>query len=211
MVLAHGVGTRADLPVPLSYALIGGRGRRAGVLPGARPAVARAAAARRRRRPAAARPGAGAWLDSPVLTWVLRLVVLALTLLVVAVGLFGPEQPERNLAPYAFYITFWVGLVPASLLLGPVWRRVNPLRTLHAGARARSPARPRQRSACRALGYWPAAGALLVFGWLELAYPERVAAGDGRRCFLVVYGVAAAASRRCGSARSGSRAATASR
>lgn len=27
----------------------------------------------------------------------------------------------------------WVGLVPASLVLGPVWRSLNPLRALSAG------------------------------------------------------------------------------
>jgi hypothetical protein len=27
------------------------------------------------------------------------------------------------------YILFWVGLAPASVLLGPVWKLLNPLRT----------------------------------------------------------------------------------
>jgi hypothetical protein len=118
---------------------------------------------------------------------VLRLVVLALTLLVVTVALVGPPETTSNLAPYAFYITFWVGLVPASLLLGPVWRAVNPLRTLHAGlSRLTGPAPAEDRLA--SAGYWPAVAFLLAFGWLELAYPERARPGTVGT-FLVLYGV----------------------
>jgi hypothetical protein len=186
MLLAHGVGVRADLPVPLSYALIGG----AVAVLASFLALGLLWREPRLRGDAAGRPlpaGAQAVVDSPVLTWLLRAVVLALTLLVVAAGLFGPDQAGRNLAPYAFYITFWVGLVPASLLLGPVWRRVNPLRTLHAGLiRLTGPAPGGDR--LPALGYWPAAVSLLVFGWLELAYPERALPGTVA-VFLVVYAV----------------------
>jgi hypothetical protein len=186
VLLAHGVGSRADLPVPLSYALIGG----AVAVLASFLALGLLWREPRLRGDAAGRPlpaGLQPVLDSALLTWVLRVLVLALTLLVVAVGLFGPEQVGRNLAPYAFYITFWVGLVPASLLLGPVWRRVNPLRTLHAGlSRLTGPAPGADR--LPALGYWPAAFALLVFGWLELAYPDRALPATVA-VFLVIYGV----------------------
>jgi hypothetical protein len=126
-------------------------------------------------------------VDNGPLRLVLRLVVLALTLLVVAVALVGPPETTSNLAPYAFYITFWVGLVPASLLLGPVWRALNPLRTLHAGlSRLTGPAPAEDRLA--AAGYWPAVVFLLAFGWLELAYPDRARPGTVGT-FLVLYGV----------------------
>ena len=185
-VLAHGIGTRTDLPIPTSLALTGAA---AAVLVSF---VALAALWKepRLRGDEAGRPlpaGLQTVVDSPALIWLLRLVVLALALLVVAVGLFGPADPPRNLAGYAFYVTFWVGLVPASLLLGPVWRRVNPLRTLHAGlARLTGPAPGADR--VDRLGYWPAAAALLVFTWLELAYPTR---SDPRTValFLVLYAV----------------------
>jgi hypothetical protein len=187
LVLAHGVGVRADLPVPLELALVGGA---AAVL------VSFAALGllwphSRLRGERAGRPLPG-WLqaavDNPALIWVLRLVVLALTLLVVAVGLAGPPETTSNLAPYAFYITFWVGLVPLSLLLGPVWARLNPLRTLHAGLSALTGPAPAAHR-LPALGYWPAFVALLVFGWLELAYPDRARPATVG-AFLVLYGVA---------------------
>ncbi len=185
-VLAHGVGTRSDLPVPLGLALVG-----------AALAVLVSFAAlgllwptSRLRGDDAGRPLPDVvqrLVDSPVLTWLLRLLVLALTALVVVVALTGPVQPPENLGVYAFYVTFWVGLVPVSLLLGPVWRRVNPLRTLHAVLQPLAGPPPAERALDR-LGMWPAAGSLLVFAWLELAYPER-SRPTTVGLFLVVYGV----------------------
>ena len=187
IVLAHGVGGRADLPVPLGLALYGA---------GLAVVVSFLALVVLWRRPrlqgdAGGRPLPAAVqrvVDGPVLELVARAVVLALTLLVVALALFGPLSANDNLAPFVLYVTLWVGLIPASLLLGPVWAEVNPLRTLHAGlARVTGPAPAADR--LPALGYWPAALALLCFVWLELVLPERA---DPRTVgvFLVLYGVA---------------------
>ena len=73
------------------------------------------------------------------------------------------------------YVWFWVGLVPASLLLGPVWRLLNPLRTISAGLAwlAGDPGQAHARPLPPSLGYWPAAISLVVFAWLELVYPYR--------------------------------------
>ena len=187
MVLAHGVGGRTDLPVPVALALYGA---------GLAVVVSFLALVLLWRRPrlrgdAAGRPlpaPVQALVDGPVLRPVLRAVVLVATLLVVAVALFGPLNSNDNLAPYVLYVTLWVGLIPASLLLGPVWRYVNPLRTLHAGlARVTGPAPAADR--LPALGYWPAAIALLLFVWLELVLPGR-AEPRTVGVFLVLYGVA---------------------
>ncbi|NUS01573.1 MAG: hypothetical protein HOV97_03305 [Nonomuraea sp.] len=155
-LLAHGVGGRSDLPIPLFYAYAGAfaalvvsflalgllwadsrfRGDRAG----------RVIAVRVPARPAR----------------VLALLVACYTLGRLAVG---PE--EGNAGPYLVYVLFWVGLVPASLLLGPVWRGLNPFRLL--------PDRPRRPLPAR-LGYWPAAAGLLAFTWMELVAPDPAAA-----------------------------------
>jgi len=187
VLLAHGVGTRADLPIPISSAITAAAFAvlvsflALGVL-WPRP---------RLRGGAAGRPlpvAVQRVVDSRVTTAALRLAALALALLVTAVALVGPADPPANLAPYAFYVTFWVGLVPASLLLGPVWRRLNPLRTVHAVmARVTGPA-PGEDALPR-LGWWPAAVALLAYTWLELAYPGRQ---DPRHIalFLLAYSLA---------------------
>lgn len=185
-VLAHGVGSRTDLPVPLYLALYGA-GMAIVVSFLALNLLWRTSKLQGEQ---AGRPLPGAvqrLVSSPLLTWAARAVVLAATLLVVAVALVGPPSPNDNLSPYALYVTLWVGLIPASLLLGPVWAWVNPLRTLHAGLEKLTGPAP---SADRlpALGYWPAAVALLVFVWLELVLPGR-AEPRTVGVFLVVYGV----------------------
>jgi hypothetical protein len=185
-VLAHGVGSRADLPVPLSLAIYG-----AGIaVLVSFLALVLLWRTSKLRGDAAGRPlptVVQRLVDSPVLRWVLRLVVLAVTLLVVAVALLGPRNANVNLAPYALYVTFWVGLVPASLLLGPVWRAVNPLRTLHAGL-SRITGEPPAKDRLPVLGYWPAALSLVAFLWLELVLPGRGEPGTVG-VFLVLYGV----------------------
>ena len=93
---------------------------------------------------------------------------------VTVVAVAGPAEASQNLAPWVLYVTFWVGLVPASLLLGPVWRVVNPLRLLHRGLRVVLPAAP-GAGRLPALGLWPATVALFCFLWLELVYPDRAA------------------------------------
>jgi hypothetical protein len=81
-------------------------------------------------------------------------------------------MPRAIPAPTWLYVWFWVGLVPSSLLLGPVWPLLNPLRALTASIAWLS-GDPRQTFARRlpeGLGYRPAAVALFVFVWLELVY-----------------------------------------
>lgn len=187
MILAHGVGSRTDLPVPLFLALYGA---------GLAVVVSFLALVLLWRVPKLRGDAAGrplplvvqAVADAPVTRWLLRVVVLAATLLVVAVALVGPASPNDNLAAYALYVTLWVGLIPASLLLGAFWRYVNPLRTLHAGL-AKITGPPPAEGRLPSLGYWPAAVSLLVFVWLELVLPGR-AEPRTVGVFLVVYGVA---------------------
>ncbi|WP_258024661.1 hypothetical protein [Streptomyces bambusae] len=129
-VLAHGVGSSHDLPISPFYAFAGAftalfvsflglallwstsrfRGDRSGhPLPAVLQRVA----------------------DAPATRTAARALGLVAALAVLAHLLLGPDDPRRNPAPGAVYVLLWVGLVPASLLLGPVWRLLNPLRTLH--------------------------------------------------------------------------------
>ena len=174
MVLAHGIGTRADLPVPTALAAIG-----AGLV----LVISFAALAALWRRPRfsggdAGRPLPAALqrlLDAPVLRILLQAAALAAVVTVCVVGLAGPDSTVLNLAPWIFYITFWVGIVPASLLLGPVWRVLNPLRLLHTII-ARALRLDRERGMIvlpDRLGYWPATVSIAVFAWFELVYPGR--------------------------------------
>jgi hypothetical protein len=75
------------------------------------------------------------------------------------------------------YVLVWVGVVPLSVLLGPVWRRLNPLRRLHSGINRLARLDPAEgaRPLPPGLGWWPAAAGILAFSWLELVYPEATA------------------------------------
>jgi hypothetical protein len=97
-------------------------------------------------------------------------VMLLLAAAVVAHGFLGPQDDEANPAPRVLYVLLWVGVVPASLLLGPVWRSINPLRALH---RLLAPLRRRPPVPLPGLGYEPAAVGLGAVVWLELVAPGR--------------------------------------
>ena len=127
-------------------------------------------------------------VDSPLLRGLLRAVVLAATLFVVAVALVGPRESSFNLAPYAFYVTFWVGLVPAEPAAGAGLAGRQPAAHAVRRARAAQPGqRPARGSAVR-LGLWPAAVVLLAFAWLELVFPDR-AVPQTLGVVLAVHGV----------------------
>ncbi|MBM0232586.1 hypothetical protein JNW91_12360 [Micromonospora sp. STR1_7] len=169
--LAHVTGS-VDDPIPLSYALVAAcvalyasfdvlrlNGRRAA--PPERvgrplPALLRSTADQPPLRVAAALLGIGA------ATW---------TLGTLWAGPAGPDNPALG----AIFGLFWVGLVPASLLLGPVWRHLNPIRTaqtLICRTARIDPTRGRVPLPDR-LGYWPAAVGLFGFAWWELVAPAR--------------------------------------
>jgi hypothetical protein len=91
---------------------------------------------------------------------------------VAVAALFGPEGDDSPAAG-AVYVLFWVGVPLLSLLLGPVWRLLNPARGLDAVLTRATGAEPEVGvwSLPLRLGYWPAALALLAFVWMELAAP----------------------------------------
>ena len=100
--------------------------------------------------------------------------LLALGVLVYA-GLRGNTNASVNIAPVAVYIVFWVGLQAVSVLLGDVWRALNPFATLADGAawlRARAKARPISAADRGAGNQWWAVAAVFGFVWIELAFHD---------------------------------------
>jgi hypothetical protein len=189
VVYAHGIGSRQDLPIPYSY-----------VLAGAAVAVVVSFFAlgllwrtSQFRGDAAGRPLPGpvaAALDSRFFRAALRLAGLLVTGFVAVAAVAGKDN-ALNPTPGFVFVLFWVGIVPASLLFGPVWRLLNPLRTLHLGL-ARLMRVPPEEGLWPMpawLGYWPAAVALLAFTWLELVDPDRATTATPRTWFGVYAGV----------------------
>lgn len=171
-VLAHGVGSREDLPIPFSFALIGAacallvsflvllllwREPRLDPVGAGRPLPA----------------GVERALDSSLTRGALRALGLLATSYVVLAMVFGKDD-ALNPTAAAVYVLFWVGVPLLSLLLGPVWRLINPIRTLQLLLARLVRADPVAGLAPlpRWLGYWPAALSLLSFVWLELVPRE---------------------------------------
>lgn len=167
-VLAHGIGDSQDLPLPFDLVL------QAGAVAVVLSFLAVSTLWRVPREPAVRRLPErwdrllrARWWRNP-----LRVIVLALASYFVGDALFG--SVDFNPAAHALFVWLWVGLVPVSIVFGPVWRALNPLRTLHAIACRVFRLPPTGiRPGDEGGGRWPAAIALLAFVWFELIAPDR--------------------------------------
>ncbi len=171
-VLAHGVGGSTDLPVPLSYALIGAAWALA-------VTFAVVAVAWRTPRFDPDKPGRAlpAWackaVDSPTVRWIAAAAAIVFTAWVAVAAFWGP-QTSANALPGAFYVLLWVGLVAVSVVVGPVWRVLSPLRTVSRilGLSREGKDGRAGRDYPARWGYWPGVLGLFAFVWLELASPD---------------------------------------
>jgi hypothetical protein len=170
-VLAHGLGGRADLPIPewlfgwaaaivlvISFVSLGALWKRPlladhGVKPF--PAVLSRV------------------LTSRVTDVICGVVGVALFVFLLWAGFAGVQSTVGNIVPTFVYVAFWVGLVFASLLFGDVFRPFNPWRAIGrsvawAGSRLLGERLGAGLLYPQKLGYWPAAAGLFAFAWLEL-------------------------------------------
>jgi hypothetical protein len=168
--LAHGIAQRADLPIPewlfgygaamvliISFVGLAVLWRTPQLQEPHRTRVARI--------PAAVDVACG-------------VIGIGLFVLVVYSGFAGTQTPTANFAPTFIYVTFWVGLVVASLLFGNVFAAFSPWRSAARGVawvsrRLSSGEPPSPLRYPERLGRWPAALGLLCFAWVELAYQNR--------------------------------------
>jgi hypothetical protein len=189
-VLAHGIGGRSDLPIPFALAVWAS----AFVLLVSFAALAFLWPSPRLRGGKAGRPlpdGVARVLDSAALRWAVRLVGLAFFAWVAAAALLGIDDALNPTAGVVF-VLFWVGTVAfASALLGPVWRWLNPVRTVYllGAAALRRDAYEGLVPYPSRLGNWPASIGLLSFAWLELVAPNRDTLPVLRGYFVAYFGV----------------------
>ena len=171
-VTAHGVVSRQDLPIPLAYLLVGSvaallvsflalvvlwREPRLDWVHAGRPLPAQVQRV----------------LDSPALRTGLQVLGLLAAAYVAVAALFGPDD-DSNPTPGAVYVLFWVGVPLLSMLLGPVWRLLNPIRTIDTAVTRATGTDPEAAAwpLPHRVGHWPAALMLLAFAWMELAAPD---------------------------------------
>lgn len=184
-VLAHGLGGSTDLPIPPTYALIGA----AWALTLTFVVVA---FAWRSPRFDPAKPGRrlpdrlSRVVDSPVTRWTAAILVLALAVWVLVLAATAPQDADNPL-PGTFYVLLWVGVVAVSVVAGPVWRVISPVRTVWRFLPTRLAAG--RRDYPPGWGYRPAALGLFAFVWLELASPDPGSV-SAISLWLLVYAVA---------------------
>jgi hypothetical protein len=188
VVLAHGLGGSSDLPVPYAYAMVGAAWALTFTF-------ALIAFAWRQPRFDPLKPGhplptaLTTLVDARVTRCTAAGVALVFAVWVVLAGILGP-QTQSNAVLGVFYVLLWVGLVALSLLFGPVWRVISPMRTVYLLLRRIPLARLRRPrlSYPEGWGYRPAAVGLFAFVWMELASPNS-ASLPGVRAWLLIYAV----------------------
>ena len=184
MMLAHGVGSRGDLPLPLwmfawgstlaiviSFVALG--------LLWTEPRLRRAAEGRLllalRTDP---EPRRTIDLVVEALIAVARAAGLVLFAVCVWAGLFGVDDSDVNILPVTLYVIVWVGATLVNGLVGDVWRLVSPITTLALIGRSIGVALGVGAGRTLAtpppwLGNWPAAAGLFVFLFYELVHPAK--------------------------------------
>ncbi len=167
-ILAHGIGSRGTLPLPLwqfSWAAI------------AALVLSFAGLGALWKTPKLSTNSKGRVLSgSSVLvkagTGVARIVGMALFLLTLAAALFGTDVGGEsvNLAPVTIYVIFWVAIPIASAFLGDIWKAFNPFQTIGLLF-------PEGDADDAPTHQWVAVALMFGFLFLELAHPS----GDSPR------------------------------
>jgi hypothetical protein len=188
-LFAHGIGGAKDLPIPAEYAIAGAC---------AALAVSFTVLALAWRQPrfntgAPPRPapaGLADVVDGPWFGPLLRALGFAFFLYVAAAAIFG-EDLLINPFFGVFFVLLWVGIVPMSLLFGPFYKAISPVRTINWLLAQLSGSDPEVglREYPRRLGYWPAALGLFAFVWFELVYPFSTELGPARLWCAAYVGV----------------------
>ncbi|GAB2876873.1 hypothetical protein [Nocardioides pacificus] len=186
-ISAHGIGGAKDLPISPELAIVGA----VAALVVSFTVLAVAWRTPRYTGESGGRP-APAWLEDLVASrWfaaALQVFGLAFFLYAATAAIFGQDLATNPFLGI-FYVFVWVGLVPLSLLFGPFWKAISPVRTINALIARVSGSDPDRGifTYPERLGYWPAAFGLFAFVWLELVYPYSAEVGPTRLwCALYV-------------------------
>ena len=146
----------------------------------------------------------GGLLGSGFIRVICGAVGVLLLLLVLWSGFDGVQVASENFAPSFVFVTFWLGLVPLSLLFGDVFKAFNPWFAIGRAFEASfefiaKQKRPALLSYPSWLGRWPAAAGLLGFIWFELVYgfaregvsPEQIAVATVAYSLITLVGIIA--------------------
>jgi hypothetical protein len=179
-VFAHGIGGSKDLPIPLGLTIAGA----VAALTVSFTVLAIAWRTPRYDADTTGRP-APAWLGRLVdsrgwfIAWrMFGMLAFAYTVMAAVHG----EDSLINPFIGIFYVLLWVAFVPLSLIAGPAYKAISPVRTINAAFAKLTGGDPDQGVFVypERLGYWPAAVGLYAFVWMELVYPFATELGPVR-------------------------------
>ena len=175
---AHGFGQRYDLPIPLSFYLVGAAAAVVVSFLIVGLFVREAPRVHSYPRIDLIAAPLGRWLASPSLALALKSLALAGFIITILAGFRGDQNPYRNIAPTMVWTIAWVGLAYVCAFVGNVWAVINPWRTIFESIEtidrgiSGRPAFGLRLPYPAALGVWPAFILLLAFSWIELVYPN---------------------------------------
>ena len=170
IVEAHGIGGQQDLPISLGLMIAGA----VAALVISFTVLALAWRSPRFDAETSGRPAPG-WLNRVVTAApfkvVLRLLGLAVFIFTAVAAIFGKDL-TTNPVFGIFYVLLWVVVPLSSVLLGPVWKAISPVRSINWVFAKLSGSDPTTGvyEYPERLGYWPAALGLYAFVWIELVY-----------------------------------------
>jgi hypothetical protein len=159
---AHGLGGRSDLPVPVSYFVVG-----AGIAIIA-SFVMLSALWTEPRLQGGSVTSIGHRIGARRLVTALRAIGIAGFVLVVLGGLINGDESPLNIAPVLVFVYFWLVVPFASSAAGNLWRWMSPWAALSRRLNGR---RPERDHLLTTVGIWPAVATLIAFTWLELVAP----------------------------------------
>lgn len=162
MIPLHGIASRDDLPLPFELVVAGA----AATLVLTFVILFWAWRRPRYEEPRGTElPRLGRIVDAPWFLWPVRAVVALVWLLAGSALVFGPDVMANPIFGFVF-VLLWVGLVPASLLLGRFHRATNPIRLLTGFSPTREEG-----------SHLPAVLAVLAFLYFELVEPRALLLG----------------------------------
>jgi len=161
--LAHGIGGRADLPVPLGYFLVG-----AGVVLVA-SFIALSALWKVPRLQGGVQAGPERFQVDGWPAKSLSAAGVATLVLVIGAGLFGVQNGTRNIAPATVWIVFWLVVPFLTAVVGNIYTPLNPWRTL---SRWMLPDTEERRDLLTRWGVYPASVVFFGFTWRELVWSD---------------------------------------
>ncbi|HUG08868.1 MAG TPA: hypothetical protein VMP13_08245 [Acidimicrobiia bacterium] len=179
MILAHGIGGRSDLPLPVSILVVGA----AAVLVVSFVALGMLWT-RPRFQDGPRYDGASVRVPTRTVLAAVGLVGLLLVIGQVVPPLLGMERSRirPTVAPVAVWVALWLVVPITSAVIGNWYADLNPWRTL---ARGLGIGNQERIGLPHTVGLWPATVVFLAFAWFELVSPHP---GDPTTLGFVVLG-----------------------